>query len=419
MFHHHAHLHTLRVKAGDIVDVTTLLGTVGKSGLSPNAGAHDHYEISREKPPTWTFYPSGKSKEWVASRYIDPLKYIDETRSLPCKWTNKTAGNQWLTYYKPQNVYHPGRDLNSGYGDQDLGNEVRSTCYGRVVYAKHDSGWGYHVWIEELTKPELPKPMFPITLKVQPVFNNQKWATEAARLQELKDAIYQRSGGRIAFELLPSVYSSFTEIPFGTTMSLDGKETVEAPLHDWYVDSVYPLARNADVIMLICNRTDWKDPYPGNGITYGYMHPNWPTSFPALISMLAEENDRSWKFPELHALTHYGVHETVHALYNNSFTGDRTHELDYAGRLNEAFDHFDYQKINEQLAQRKDLTPPMYVFQLQGDATLYFAVGKVLVPFANSYQAFLADFKDAIIVKLPYDEFAKFKVAQTNVVKAR
>ena len=59
----------------------------------------------------------------------------------------------------------------------------------------------------------------------------------------------------------------------------------------------------------------------------------------------------------------------------------------------------------------------MIVYKKTADATLYFACGNVLIPFATDYASFLKDFAQAVILELPDSEFLKFKVSELKVKK--
>lgn len=44
--------------------------------------------------------------------------------TYPCIYDLPMSGNDWVQFYAPHNVYHPGIDLNKGYGNSDCGNDV-------------------------------------------------------------------------------------------------------------------------------------------------------------------------------------------------------------------------------------------------------------------------------------------------------
>lgn len=152
LFHHIAHMKDKpNLSAGQIINRFDLIGYVGKTGTKY---AHCHYEVAKSKPPTWNFYPIGLTKQQVASLYLDPIEFMVD--GLPCLNTSPDAGYGFLDW--TGEVYHPARDLNSGIGDQDLGNPIQSPIYGRVVYIGYTVnhltklGWGWHIWIEQLNE---------------------------------------------------------------------------------------------------------------------------------------------------------------------------------------------------------------------------------------------------------------------------
>lgn len=145
-YHHLAHMKTKPlVSIGSVIEKGVLIGYVGKTGTEYD---HCHYEIARAKPPTWTFYPVGMSKAWVEANYVNPADWIKD--GLPATDSQPNAGLAWLQYWKPHNVYHPGKDINSL---NDGGKPIYSPVRGRVAFvsSKIDNGWGWHIWIEELT----------------------------------------------------------------------------------------------------------------------------------------------------------------------------------------------------------------------------------------------------------------------------
>jgi hypothetical protein len=76
----------------------------------------------------------------------------------PCKYDVPHRGLKWLQYYSAHNVYHPGWDLNSGVGNQDLGEEVVAPFSGVVHYiaplGKRNGGFGNFIILEH---PQLGK----------------------------------------------------------------------------------------------------------------------------------------------------------------------------------------------------------------------------------------------------------------------
>lgn len=57
------------------------------------------------------------------------------------------------------------------------------------------------------------------------------------------------------------------------------------------------------------------------------------------------------------------------------------------------------------------------IYKQKGQATLYFGVGTVLIPFATDYAAYLKEFANAVVIELDTPEFLKFKVAEELKVK--
>lgn len=153
-YHHIAHLQSfepglavgVKFRKGD------LLGKVGKSGTK---SPHCHYEIMIKKPQRWTQYIWGMTKDTVASKYIDPMKYIDTSENLPAPFNNKSGYGYLDPILKDSAIigYHPGADINNDRAWDDLGNELRATTDGMLSFMGTDRsklGWGNHLWWKEI-----------------------------------------------------------------------------------------------------------------------------------------------------------------------------------------------------------------------------------------------------------------------------
>jgi len=60
---------------------------------------------------------------------------------FPAKLDLPLTGLDWLEYYAAYNAYHPALDINSGSGNQDLGNDVVSPATGFVEFVY--TGWNH------------------------------------------------------------------------------------------------------------------------------------------------------------------------------------------------------------------------------------------------------------------------------------
>lgn len=153
MYHHFAHMKgEPPVAAGDKVSRKQIIGHVGNSGSS--SGPHTHYEVHKKRPKSWTQYIWGWSKEKVKEHYANPNKYISKKENLPAPY-NSLAGYEWLSPIKSERYgtilgYHPGVDINWGQGWDDYGNEIRSPVDGIVAHVGKGSGWGWHIFIQEV-----------------------------------------------------------------------------------------------------------------------------------------------------------------------------------------------------------------------------------------------------------------------------
>lgn len=155
MFHHLAHLKEFNrgLKVGYIIRRGQELGQVGKTGTQY---AHCHYEVKRMKPDIWTQYTRGLTREQVEARYLDPTPWINKHEKIPAPYTTYSGYEYLDPIDRSGRYFHPGIDINEGFGDEDEGNTVKSPVYGEIVYiGRLDGGWGNHIWIKELE--EFPK----------------------------------------------------------------------------------------------------------------------------------------------------------------------------------------------------------------------------------------------------------------------
>lgn len=91
-FGKYCHLHEVKVKQGQEVKDTSVIGTVGGSGYRENSfSPHLHAEyFDNEMAKTqvnhwrpWRFFPNGKSKKWVQEHYINPWDWWREHQETP------------------------------------------------------------------------------------------------------------------------------------------------------------------------------------------------------------------------------------------------------------------------------------------------------------------------------------------------
>ncbi len=70
----YGHLDEIRVKEGDVIEESVIVGTIGDAhGLYSD---HLHFGLLKEKLNRWTDYIIGWSKERVESVYLNPMKWI-------------------------------------------------------------------------------------------------------------------------------------------------------------------------------------------------------------------------------------------------------------------------------------------------------------------------------------------------------
>ena len=69
---HYCHLSAATyAEIGTTATRTQPIAAVGRSGGWEHC--HLHFEVSREQPPTWRYWPKGQAREAVAAQYYDPL----------------------------------------------------------------------------------------------------------------------------------------------------------------------------------------------------------------------------------------------------------------------------------------------------------------------------------------------------------
>lgn len=255
-------------------------------------------------------------------------------------------------------------------------------------------------------------------LKVQVVFNT-RYNNEATALAEAKTRMEALSEGKVTFTYFPSLYTEHTNIPSRIFMDGMGQQDM-AVEYDWFIKNVYLLNKEADVVIFVGKDGDWQN--EANGFkTFGHYYSTEPTTFPALIQIVAGENDWSWKWPALPAFKHYLTHEISHALFQAQGT-DKTHELDYASvdGLKQGLPYLDFNAINYRLTHKVsyERTPAVFI-KKDNDGTIYLNEADVLVPFSASYENFLADFPNAKVITVSPNEFLKFRTANKVVIKDR
>ena len=205
-----------------------------------------------------------------------------------------------------------------------------------------------------------------MTLKVQLIFNNQKYTREADALANARARMSALSGGMVDIEWLPPIYTTHQNIPTLVYMDAFSGETDSAIKREWFLQNVYSLNKDADVVIFVGQKGDWQ--YQANGRdTFGHYYSTSPHTFPALIQIVAGENDWSWKYPALTAFSHYVTHEITHSLAQAQGV-DKTHEYDYKAinGLQEYLPYLDYNKIKQALSNHKDYMTTRYIVEKGG-----------------------------------------------------
>ncbi len=257
------------------------------------------------------------------------------------------------------------------------------------------------------------------TLKVQLVFNNQTYTNETNLMAQAASRMTQLSGGKVVLDFLPPIRTIHQNIPAKVYMDASGQDC--AVDKDWFIENVWSLNKGADVVIFVGKPGDWQNTHEGI-TTYGHYYSELPATFPALMQIVAGENDVSWKWPTLPAFVHYVTHEISHALFQNSDAQDQTHLYDYASvdGLATALPNLNYETINYRLAHKVSYERNAAVFiKKEGDGTIYLNEADVLVPFSAKYENFLADFPNAKVLTLSPNEFLKLRIANKVVIKDR
>lgn len=193
IFPHYAHAKTLFVKQGQAVKRGQVLGLVGKTGTG---SPHLHFETKRDLINGVNFYPYWKTRGWINQHYANPSDILAMPGFVsPMVWDR--LGYDYLQW--AGNVWHPGKDLNFGWGSQDEGMPFIAIRDGLVRYAAFNSGWGNHVILEcqwDIEKPlitrvneALREAKAPVTPKTSEHFQAWVIAGKPGSYRELVDDI--------------------------------------------------------------------------------------------------------------------------------------------------------------------------------------------------------------------------------------
>lgn len=153
-FYHYAHLNKIDAQLGKVYKRGDRVGQVGKTGTK---FAHLHFERAKQNPAEFGFtrYTQGMTREQVLARYENPNPFIDKVAEIPAKYTNFT-GYDFMDWNPADSLFHPGVDINSGSGNQDLGQPVKFVENEKVIYIGNDKGWGLNIWSEIQEQIKLP-----------------------------------------------------------------------------------------------------------------------------------------------------------------------------------------------------------------------------------------------------------------------
>ena len=113
---------------------------------------------------------------------------------------------------------------------------------------------------------------------------------------------------------------------------------------------------------------------------------------------------------------------------NVDSTGPNDHQFHEVVLLNDKGDYFDsygqliknlgslkVYYVNKLKIKFKNMNP---IYKLQGSATLYFAVGTILIPFATDYAIYLQNFANSPVIELTQAQFNQFTIATKLAVKS-
>lgn len=257
-------------------------------------------------------------------------------------------------------------------------------------------------------------------MTIQLIFNHQHWSKEASNIGDIHVKLNELVRGKIDFDFLPALYSEFTNIPFVVNSVPFSTEITESPDALWYRENVYPLNRDADILIFVCRQLEWNDNPTIPGYPYGYCFNQWPITFPPFISMMVQEGDKSWKFKKQSAFVHYISHELGHCFSRICEMNDRTHDLDYSGNIQQLYDSFDYEKIKVALLNKRKLDGQMANFYtVDGNPTIYADVEGKFVGFSTDMPKLLADWPTAKIIKLSPDEMLKAEKSNHHTLAKR
>lgn len=250
---------------------------------------------------------------------------------------------------------------------------------------------------------------------------NVQLVTNQTFPQQLVDMAKARmsylSEGKIELNFLPIIQTNYTGIPAKIYMQW-GEEDCAVD-KDWFIDNIWVKNKTADIVVFVGKKGDWQ--YQHNGITtFGHYYSEADATFPALIQLVTEPNDVSWKWP-LNAFVHYLTHEISHPL-QQMCGPDRTHEYDYKSLdgLKEVLPKLDFNKINQQLNNKIDYMNTFPYFVKPGDPTIYVNIGGMnLMPVAASWDKFIADYPGGKKKTLSANDFLDFNTGSRTVVKDR